>query len=433
MTEKEHIIEDEIPENYATEKGAWPLMFVMGCLLLLGLGIPILLIYYIKSPPIDQLMPIMGISYSKLVYIFLVSTAIITYASVLFLRARPIIIFPVFVILLYCCFPFIVGLRNNLPIKEAIIDTPLLSHLPFFIKPAYLFFEFFVPTGILICLFLQIKNILSKKSTSFAFLSLACFLGTAAVLGSSILTQAGIPNLVTIAKRSNPNLSIKQNLQQAYPIPDENQLLSSTAEIESPANTFRVPGIDKEPAGQPDTATLRSAVAIPKEVSTMHEIDQKFQQLSAKLDHLIDIMRQKPSSQQNGRDQLAPANAADLSKHNEPPAASLSAAKLVENKTDEETLEQKLQQVSTRLNGIADTISRIETLLPKQTLDQQKSPDFTPPALAELQTQSVTENAPLSTTKDITQELSLISTKVDQILEALSHDKKPHRSLPKKQ
>jgi hypothetical protein len=174
-------------------------------------------------------------------------------------------------------------------------------------------------------------------------------------------------------------------------------------------------------------------VAIPKEVSTMHEIDQKFQQLSAKLDHLIDIMRQKPSSQQNGRDQLAPANAADLSKHNEPPAASLSAAKLVENKTDEETLEQKLQQVSTRLNGIADTISRIETLLPKQTLDQQKSPDFTPPALAELQTQSVTENAPLSTTKDITQELSLISTKVDQILEALSHDKKPHRSLPKKQ
>ncbi len=433
MIEKEHIIEDEIPENHVAEKGAWPLLFAMGCLLLLGLGIPILLIYYIKSPPIDQLIPIMGISYSKLVYIFLVSTAIITYASVLFLRARPIIIFPVFVILLYCCFPFIVGLRNNLPIKEAIIDTPLLSHLPFFIKPAYLFFEFFIPTGILICLFLQIKNILSKKSTSFAFLSLACFLGTAAILGFSILTQAGIPNLVTIAKWPNPNLSIRQNSQQAYPISDQNQLLSSATEIDAPTHTFRVPVTDKEPAEPPDPATLRSTVATPKEVSTMHEIDQKFQQLSAKLDHLIDIMRQKPSSQQNGRDSWAPTNAADLSKHNEPPAVALSAAKLVENKTEEETLEQKLQQVSTRLNGIADTISRIETLLPKQASGQQKSPDITPPALAESQTQSVTENAPLSTTRDITQELSIISTKVDQILEALSHDKKSHKLLPKKQ
>jgi hypothetical protein len=35
-------------------------------------------------------------------------------------------------------------------------------------------------------------------------------------------------------------------------------------------------------------------------------------------------------------------------------------------------------------------------------------------------------------TKDISQELSIISTKVDQILEALSHDKKSHKLLPKK-
>jgi hypothetical protein len=51
----------------------------------------------------------------------------------------------------------------------------------------------------------------------------------------------------------------------------------------------------------------------------------------------------------------------------------------------------------------------------------------TTPIPSEIETISTTGG-----TKDISQELSIISTKVDQILEALSHDKKSHKLLPKK-
>ena len=431
MSETKNIVGDELPEHHSVENGALSLLFAMGCLLLLGLGIPVLLIYYIKSPPIDQLMPIMGISYSKLVYIYLVSAAIITYTSILFLKAGPAIIFPVFAISLYCCFPFIMGLRNNLPLKEAIIDTPLLSHLPFFLKPAYLFFEFLIPAGVLTCLFLQMKNIFSKKVRSFAFLSFACFLGTAAVLGFSILTQAGIPNLVSIAKWSKHNLFLKQDMPQTYPIEYENRASSSAAEKYA-GDTFRIPDSDKEPVGQPDVAGLRSYMAIPKEVSTVDEINQKFQQLSAKLDHVIDIMNQKSSLLKDSQDQIGPTNSDDQPRRKDTPSA---ATQSVTKKTGAEDIEQKLQQVSASLTGIAEAISRVEAMLPEHAMGQQKTLDVTQaPALSDTQTQITQKNKPVSDTKepnDIAQELSQISTKVDLIWETLSHDKKSQRSLQK--
>jgi hypothetical protein len=434
MSETKHIVGDELPEQHSVENGMLSLLFVMGCLLLLGLGIPILLIYYIKSPPIDQLTPIMGISFSRLVYIYLVSAAIITYTSVLFLKAGPAIIFPVFAISLYCCFPFIMGLRNNLPLKEAIIDTPLLSHLPFFLKPAYLFFEFLIPAGVLTCLFLQMKNIFSKKVRSFAFLSFSCFLGTAAVLGSSILTQADIPNLGSIAKWSRHELLLKQDLQQTYPIEYENRASSSAAEKYA-GDTFRIPDGDKEPVGQPDVASLRSHMAIPKEVSTVDEINQKFQQLSAKLDHVIDIMNQKVSLLKDGQDQTGPTNSDDQPRRKDTPSAAPPATQSVTKKTGAEDIEQKLQQVSASLTGIAEAISRVEAMLPEHAMGQQKTLNVTQaPALSDTQTQITQKNKPVSDTKepnDIAQELSQISTKVDLIWETLSHDKKSQRSLQK--
>ena len=435
MSETKHIVGDELPEQHSVENGVMLLLFAMGCLLLLGLGIPILLIYYIKSPQIDQLTPIMGISYSKLVYVYLVSTAIITYTSVLFLKAGPAVIFPVFAISLYCCFPFIIGLRNNLPLKEAIIDTPLLSHLPFFLKPAYLFFEFLIPAGVLTCLFLQMKNIFSKKIRSFAFLSFACFLGTAAVLGFSILTQADIPNLVSIAKWSRHELLLKQDMQQTYPIAYENQASSSAAEKYA-GDTFRIPDSEKKPVGQPDVAGLRSHMAIPKEVSTVDEINQKFQQLSAKLDHVIDIMNQKSSLLKDGQDQTAgPTNSDDQPKGKDTPSAALPAIQSVTKKTGAEDIEQKLQQVSTSLTGIAEAISRVEAMLPEHAMGQQKTQDVTQAtAPSDTQTQITQKDKPVSDTKeanDIAQELSQISTKIDLIWETLTHDKKSQRSHQK--
>jgi hypothetical protein len=436
MSETKYIVGDELPEHHSVENGVLSLLFAMGCLLLLGLGIPILLIYYIKSPPIDQLTPIMGISFSRLVYIYLVSAAIITYTSVLFLKAGPAIIFSVFAISLYCCFPFIMGLRNNLHLKEAIIDTPLLSHLPFFLKPAYLFFEFMIPAGVLTCLFLQMKNIFSKKVRSFTFLSLACFLGTAAVLGFSILTQADIPNLVSIAKWSRHELLLKQDMPQTYPIAYENRASPSAAEKHA-GDTFRIPDSDKEPVSQPDVAGLHSYMAIPEEVSTVDEINQKFQQLSAKLDHVINIMNQKSSLLKDGQDQTAgPTNSDNQPRRKEAPSVAPPATQSVNSKAGAEDIEQKLQQVSTSLTGIAEAISRMEAImLPEYAMGQQKTMNAAQaPSPSDTQTQITQKNKPVSDNKeanDMAQELSQISTKIDLIWETLSHDKKSQRSLQK--
>ncbi|MEI6261184.1 MAG: hypothetical protein WCR46_14930 [Deltaproteobacteria bacterium] len=248
------------------------------------------------------------------------------------------------------------------------------------------------------------------------------------------MTQADIPNLVSIAKWSKHNLFLKQDMPQTYPIEYENRASSSAAEKYA-GDTFRITDSDKEPVGQPDVAGLRSYMAIPKEVSTVDEINQKFQQLSAKLDHVIDIMNQKSSLLKDGQGQTGPTNSDDQPRRKETPSAAPPATQSVTKKTGAEDIEQKLQQVSTSLTGIAEAISRVEAMLPEHAMSQQKSLDVTQaPAPSDTQTQITPKNKPVSDTKeanDIAQELSQISTKVDLIWETLSHDKKSQRSLQK--
>ena len=437
MNEINPVIEDDlIPAYPSVEKGVWPILFAVGCLLLLGIGIPILLIYFIKSPPIDQILPIMGISFTKLVYIYLISAAIIVYISVLFLKATPAVIIPVFALSVYCCFPFIAGLRNNLSIKEAIVDTPLLSHVPFFLKPAYFFFEFLIPAGILFCLFLQIKGFFTTKRRSLAFLSLAFYLCTAAVLGFSILTQAGLPNLVSLAKWSKHNLSFKQGQQQIHPV-EENRMPSPNAESVLAARALRLPATDKAETDLSDSSGIQLSMPVSKEAASMHEIDQKFQQLSTKLDHVIDIVNQKLTPQPNGQEQAGVTNVDNLPRHDDAVLLTPLAAQSSANKTEPtEDVEKKLLQVSARLTGIEETMSRIETMLPRQDANQQKTADSVQaPVVSVPQTQhppneSLTDKGD---DRESARELARISAKVDQIWEKLSQDKNPHKPLSKAQ
>jgi len=176
-------------------------------------------------------------------------------------------------------------------------------------------------------------------------------------------------------------------------------------------------------------------MAIPKEVSTVDEINQKFQQLSAKLDHVIDIMNQKTSLLKDGQDQTGPTNSDDKPGRKETPSAALPAIQSVTKKTGAEDIEQKLQQVSASLTGIAEAISRVEAMLPEHAMGQQKTQDVTQAtAPSDTQTQITQKDKPVSDTKeanDIAQELSQISTKIDLIWETLTHDKKSQRSHQK--
>ena len=164
-------------------------------LLLIGFAAPLLLVFLIKSPQPGEHLLIFGISYYKLLYFFLLTSAIMIHASLFLLRAKPLVILIFFVLALFCCLPFIVGVRNDLTLKEVILDIPFFADWPFFLNPAYVLIEFLIPIGVVIYLFLQIKNIFSKKTRSYAFLCIAIFLSMAALLGLLGLNEAKQPNI----------------------------------------------------------------------------------------------------------------------------------------------------------------------------------------------------------------------------------------------
>ncbi|MBF0203839.1 MAG: hypothetical protein HQK67_05880 [Desulfamplus sp.] len=184
-------------KNQMESKGQ-TIISAAAAILLMGVGIPVLLIFYLSSPPLDQDFFILGIYYSKILFTFFISAAIMVYTSFFFLRSRQFIVIPVFLLSLLCCFPFIAGLRSNLTVMQAILDLKLFSNWPFFLKPTYLFFEFLIPFGVIIYLFLQIKSIFSKKKHSYAYLCIALYLSIASSIGFSILTRTGQPNIASL-------------------------------------------------------------------------------------------------------------------------------------------------------------------------------------------------------------------------------------------
>lgn len=202
------------------EKGANLFLLITALFLLLGLGLPLLFIYLSQSPVIEQHFFFMGISYQKLIYMLFVSATIFVYASLFFLNPRPLYIAVAFVLLLFSCFPFIAGLRNNLTLRAALIDYPPFSNWPFFAKPAYVLIEFILPFFCFLYLMLQVKKWISSKSTaySYAHLCVAGYLGIAVFLGLSILTQADQPNLMTLPAQ----LDFKHKLNAAidFAVPD---------------------------------------------------------------------------------------------------------------------------------------------------------------------------------------------------------------------
>ncbi|HIJ19435.1 MAG TPA: hypothetical protein HPP58_00155 [Deltaproteobacteria bacterium] len=165
--------------------------------LLVGFAFPLLLVYLIKWPHPAQHLLIFGISYYKLLYIYFLSSALLIHASLFFLRARPLVVLVFFLLSLFCCLPFIMGLRNNLTLYQVIGDLPFFYEWPFFLNPSYIMIEFLLPIGVVMYLFLQIKNILSGGTRGYGFLCVGIYLSIAAVLGLFGLNEANQPNITT--------------------------------------------------------------------------------------------------------------------------------------------------------------------------------------------------------------------------------------------
>ncbi len=244
-------------------------------LLLVGFAAPLLVIFLIKSPqPGDRLL-IFGISYYKLLYVLFLTAAIMVHTSLFLLRTRPVFILIFFILALFCCVPFVVGLKTDLTLDQVILDIPFFDGWPFFLNPAYVLIEFVIPMGLLIYLFLQIKGIFSRKTHSHAFLYAALYLLVAAILGLSGLHDAGQPNIGVVFAQakdyftdSHPKTLSGQESFQA-PIPERDNPPQPEGLLKFPIPNLMEDSVDPPKAVVEETVTSTQVTQLAEKISSL--------------------------------------------------------------------------------------------------------------------------------------------------------------------
>lgn len=394
------------------EKGGQKLLLFVTCLSLAGLAAPSVLIYLFKSPQPEQHMLVFGVSYYKFLFIFFLGASLITYCAVFFLMSNSLMILMVFLLSLFCCFPLVLGLHNNLTLTQAIIDIPYFSSWPFFLNPAYILIEFLIPAGIIIYLILQLKNIFSRKQHTYAFFCAALYLGVAAFLGFSALTQAGQPNIVSLfewGKGNTEHFPLGKNER-----PDTNNSL--------------VPQVVNSSVQQHVNQDLKPlSVSTVEDLKAKAEFNQGLQRVSEKLDRILEALTRKnsvtPMSLKNATKAAAEA---ETSQH---PDVKLDLNPIAELRTShlpEKKISQELQQISGKLARIADELSGLETILSKPSEFSQKTSNVAKePQDARPHPEETAKIAPPTEKKEeeeISQRLRRLSAKVEQIWEMLTHE-----------
>jgi len=298
--------------NQSENKGQ-TILFAAACLMLLGIGFPVILIYYLKPTLPDQHLFILGVSYFKLVLISFLCSAIMAYSSFFFIRTRQAIIIPVFLFALFCCFPFIVGLKNELTLMETLLNQSFFSNWPFFLKPTYLFFELFIPMGIVIYLFLQLKNIIGRKKHSYAYLCIAAFLGITAFIGLSTLRQTGQPSLISFMMPRIKTMALSSAAYIKNSLPGPDLSISTGVPVQrnsTPPAIEKQPGIDIDNFQKKSEQIFEPPVFLPPEDKTEPEklsitdpvpnesvqvsttLEQNIENLRIQSDHILDIQKE---------------------------------------------------------------------------------------------------------------------------------------------
>jgi|GEM_PF-3444425 len=255
--------------------------------LVIGLALPLLLIYWIKTPLPDQHLFFLGVSFTKLALLFWISAAIVAYLAVFALTIKPYYIFGVFLAALFGCFPLVVGLKNDLTLAQTLSDTLFFTGWPFFLKPGYILLQILLPAGMIAYLSLIVKYMFSKQGCIGAYLMAAIYLGLAAFMGIDTLSQVGQPNAMSLfsgAGQPEPPAFENQNsgavrfpapaaeIQTVNP-PDFSSRIESTPTMVNPAAT---------PSPTPDPLAA-SAESMPSEPSDI----ERWQQLEIKLDRIL--------------------------------------------------------------------------------------------------------------------------------------------------
>ena len=325
MLQKEPSSEKNTIENRGPR-----LLFAVICALTAGLAIPLVIVFLIKSPQLDEHLLIFGISYYKLVFILFLSSAIMVHASLFFIKAKPPIILFFFGLLIFCCFPFIFGLKKNLTLSQALVDIPFFANWPFYFKPGYVLIEFLIPLGVVAYLYLQIKKIFSKLPHNYAFLCVATYLALAAFLGLSGLAQAGLPTIGSAVERlftvnfaQNFTDPVVQNELQ-IPVDPEKLKPAQASVVEFPMPSLPIPADEVK-------------LDFPSAPQKTENFSEMFNRLSERLDGIqsqFDIMTQS------------------MQKKEEDPWPTENKEAIVE-------LRQEMQRLSDKIDTLSNTFSRM--------------------------------------------------------------------------
>ena len=309
---------------------------------------PVLLIYFIKSPPPLQDVYTFGISYYNLVFIFLISAVGLIFSLLFFLKFRLSVILAIFITTLFCCLPLIMGLKDDLTLQQAVLNISFFSGWPFFLRPFYIFIELMLPLGILIFLYLQFKSIFSRKAHGYTFLGAAFYLTAVAFIGFSGLIQAGQPNIMTALTRYDDIFSAPDKhstiLKESY------VNIADSGEKVKPAN---IPS--SGPQGRitvQSESTLGQSTLPPVEDSKVAMLDRKVGLLEGKIDRISKELEQMRSSL-TGQDRSAP-----LPLESPPPVVSQNVQPLNEGGLTE--IDQNLGRLSDKINQVAESLGKLK-------------------------------------------------------------------------
>ena len=345
-------------------------------------AVPVLLIYLIKSPSPLQNVYIFGISYYNLVFIFLISAVSLIFSVLFFLRPRLLVSLTILTFSLFCCVPLIIGLKNELTLQQAILSAPFFAHWPFFLRPFYILTEFLLPMGVLIFLFLQVKNIFSRRPHGYIFLGVSLYLAAAAFIGFSGLLQAGEPTIITaLARHDTSDLAPERHRA----VLEQSSANHAAKEQEIHSNDSQTPVSQGQMTVGPENDYTHNALPIEDSKSAL--LDHNTGLSAGKADALSDAL-EPVDGPLTGKVQSAKTSLESLS-----PARSHDVPILHEN---------LLAQIDYRLGLLSGTITQMA-----ETLEQLKKP--------------AAENQQ-SATVDIGQKVEELVIKLDQLLSTLDHN-----------
>ncbi len=270
----------------APERRGGRLLKAPAAALVIGLALPLLLIYWIKAPLPDQHLFFLGISFTKLVLLLWISAAIVAYLAVFALTMKPYYVLGVFLTALFGCFPLVVGLKNDLTLAQTLSNAFFFPGWPFFLKPGYVLLQILLPAGMITYLSLQVKDMFSKQGYATTYFLAAIYLGLATFIGLDTLNQTGQPNLISLFSRAGQSEPpVVEN--QPPPVGAPPAPVVAIHPLDPPIFS---PQVESTPLAAPITAApavtpapARIDRSIPLEPSDI----ERWRQLEAKLDRIL--------------------------------------------------------------------------------------------------------------------------------------------------